>query len=96
MAHKRIKYTCPDIDKAIKQITTLVKEMEQIADNTESYSADLLQEQIYEWANVLEGIAEGSNCDLEALRNSNIELREWAEDMAAKAEMLENELSQIN
>lgn len=96
MAHKRIKYTCPDIDKVIKQITTIVKEMEQIADNTESYSADLLQEQIYEWANVLEGIAEGSNCDLEALRNSNIELREWAEDMAAKAEMLENELSQIN
>ena len=96
MAHKRIKHTCPDIDKVIKQITTIVKEMEQIADNTESYSADLLQEQIYEWANVLEGIAEGSNCDLEALRNSNIELREWAEDMAAKAEMLENELSQID
>ena len=95
MAQKRIKHTCPDTDKVIKEITTIVKEMAQMADSTENYSADLLAEQIYEWANVLEGIAEGSNCDLETLRSSNAELREWAEEMQAEAERLENELSQI-
>lgn len=80
------EWTCPEIDKAIEMITSVVKSM-QICCTENEY----LQEQFSQWKRDLELVGIGEDCQLEKLRVANSKLREWGNHLLAEKEEMEEE-----
>lgn len=85
-----VKYTCPDIDKIIADITEVVKEV-QYTDNDEREAleaklnfVDNLDKYTGRWYN-----------PLEELRASNSGLREWGEEQEVRADDLEADVKRL-
>ena len=87
-----VKHTCPDIDRIISTITSIVKAMDNCDDRDEK--EDLLS-QIKDWSGDLTGIGFGKWCEMETLRSSNSALRDWGSEMYSEAESLETERDEL-
>ena len=83
-----IKHTCPDIDKVIKAIGAALKAassgMKEVEKGTDAY--DSFWQVDYELY--------GTERILEDLRTANDELRKWGEEQYARAEELEEKLTE--
>lgn len=88
-----IGHTCPDIDRVISTMTSIIKEMDGCKGSDEV--VDLLS-QISSWSSDLANIAIGRWSEIEDLRSSNSALRDWGKDMYSYAEELENEINELN
>lgn len=67
-----VRYTCPDIDKVIKSITSAQREAKH-GERINNESSEIFSEILYE----LDGLID----IVEGMRKSNAELREWGNNL---------------
>lgn len=82
--------TCPDIDKAIKRLSPLIKQIGSLKsydyENTE-WLKDLLEECRWEMDNAIDVFEE--------MRKANDTLRSWGQQMEEEAESMSVELKEL-
>ena len=84
--------TCPMIDKAIREIEEIMKEMDSF-DEDSDYE-DILNS-ISNWTSSLSDIGMGHSCTLEKLRDANLSLRNWGSDTSSYLEEEEQNVLEL-
>ena len=85
-------HTCPDIDRAMKDIQSIINTIEQVRDKLEDIG---LQDDLFNIISELKDLGVGNRCSLEELRDSNSSLRDWGENLATAVIDLENEKANL-
>lgn len=97
-----VRHTCPDIDRCIKWIKSAMQCVELAIEEIETVEGRLDEDSLSETSDNIskakgllgEALREMDiDRELEELRNSNSELRDWGHQLAAEIEELERELA---
>lgn len=89
MSRQPINHTCPDIDKAIKLIKSLIKQCEP-----PRYSSNLEEDLQSNLDSISSDLPDIIDC-LEYVRKANESLRAWGEDEASQVDKLENRVYEL-